>query len=301
MPDLTHHEKYTKSINAKERKLKGALKSLLWDARSAMIDKVMTEGLSSAALPRLLRSDLEALKAGADKEAVALLPEVIEASELFVSRQLEDLRQFDEQTPAMEEIQTLVYAGLGELVTGDQMGWVSTFEGRMLGELRRMSNTGESSEEAVRRLFSPQIVDGRASVYRHTVNSSGLEAGLLVWSAANGSSGLLIDGASQLSGLVYKKQVVAAIDERTTDTCLQAHGQIQVRGKPFKLVGTPRFADHMMRPPFHYNCRTSVSLYTEALEGMGVTTAEMVSAARAEIEARPGRKEIHPAHATSRR
>lgn len=47
-------------------------------------------------------------------------------------------------------------------------------------------------------------------------------------------------------------QVVAGIDERTTDCCLQAHGQIQPLDKPFHLTGEPRWADYLDNPPFHW-------------------------------------------------
>jgi hypothetical protein len=50
----------------------------------------------------------------------------------------------------------------------------------------------------------------------------------------------------------WDHQVVAGIDERTTDCCLQAHGQIQPLDKPFHLTGEPRWADYLDNPPFHW-------------------------------------------------
>jgi hypothetical protein len=58
----------------------------------------------------------------------------------------------------------------------------------------------------------------------------------------------------------FLRQAIATIDERTTDTCLRAHGQTTEVDGQFKLTGTPRFADEMDRPPFHFYCRTSVAL-----------------------------------------
>ena len=58
----------------------------------------------------------------------------------------------------------------------------------------------------------------------------------------------------------FLRQAIATIDERTTDTCLRVHGQTVGLNEPFKLTGTPRFADEMMRPKFHWYCRTSVVL-----------------------------------------
>jgi len=98
------------------------------------------------------------------------------------------------------------------------------------------------------------------------------------------------------------KQVIAAIDERTTDCCLNAHGQIQPFTRPFELVGTPRFADQLEWTPFHWYCRTSICMYREVYEDG--TTEQMRDAARAELTAREEtgiRVEIHPATARSRR
>lgn len=59
----------------------------------------------------------------------------------------------------------------------------------------------------------------------------------------------------------FSKQVVAAIDNRTTDCCLRAHGQIVGLKEKFHLTGTPRYADYLDWTPFHGWCRSSVVLY----------------------------------------
>jgi len=65
---------------------------------------------------------------------------------------------------------------------------------------------------------------------------------------------------------VFMKQAVAALDARTTDCCLRVHGQIQELDEPFHLTGTPRFADEMDWPGFHWYCRTSGVLYQEEFD-----------------------------------
>ena len=60
---------------------------------------------------------------------------------------------------------------------------------------------------------------------------------------------------------VFQKQAVAALDARTTDCCLRVHGQVVELDEPFHLTGTPRFADDMDWPAFHWYCRTSGVLY----------------------------------------
>lgn len=59
----------------------------------------------------------------------------------------------------------------------------------------------------------------------------------------------------------FSKQALSVIDNLTTETCLLVNGQIQPFNKPFVLRGTPRFADKKQFNPFHWRCRTSVSLY----------------------------------------
>jgi hypothetical protein len=97
-------------------------------------------------------------------------------------------------------------------------------------------------------------------------------------------------------------QAVAAIDERTTDCCLRVHGQVQRLDKPFKLTGTPRYANELDHPPFHWYCRSAEAILT-AEQARDELTQEMVDAARAELVARKdkSRVEIHPADARSRR
>lgn len=69
-----------------------------------------------------------------------------------------------------------------------------------------------------------------------------------------------IESALLPSRATYLRQAVAAIDDRTTDCCLRVHGQTVPFNRPFRLTGTPRFADEIMWPPFHWYCRTAVAL-----------------------------------------
>jgi hypothetical protein len=79
-------------------------------------------------------------------------------------------------------------------------------------------------------------------------------------------------------GLDFQKQAVAALDMRTTDCCLRVHGQVQPMHKPFWLTGTPRFADYVDWPGFHWYCRTSGVLYLAEFDD-GIT-AKMQDGAR---------------------
>ena len=101
----------------------------------------------------------------------------------------------------------------------------------------------------------------------------------------------------------WGRQVVAVVDERTTDCCLRAHGQWQAMGDEFVLTGQPRYADKMPHPPFHRWCRSATALVQRQYAADDLTQ-KMRDAARAELNARtrkPRRKVITPANAVSRR
>jgi len=121
--------------------------------------------------------------------------------------------------------------------------------------------------------------------------------------AAMGALWVSLQGPQQRSEMRWSKEAIATIDERTTDCCLQVHGQVVSFDGDFKLTGTPRYADEMDWSPFHDYCRTSIaSVPTELAEDD--LTVQMRAAARAELEAREESGiliEIHPSHARSRR
>jgi len=73
-------------------------------------------------------------------------------------------------------------------------------------------------------------------------------------------------------GLDVVRQAVAQIDQHTTKTCLNVHGQIVEVDEPFHLTGTPRFADDMMNSPFHRGCRTVPAIIRRDLVKPEVTS-----------------------------
>ena len=95
----------------------------------------------------------------------------------------------------------------------------------------------------------------------------------------------------------FNKQVVAALDHRTTDCCLRAHGQIVSFQDKFKLTGTPRFADELDWTPFHHLCRSSIVLYLPGYDD-GLTDRMKESASKVLDErARGINKYRHPSNA----
>ena len=122
-------------------------------------------------------------------------------------------------------------------------------------------------------------------------------------SGFGGFGGLILPDANAVARAeVYKRQAIAAIDERTTDCCLRVNGQVVGVDELFKLSGTPRYADKMADPPFHDYCRTSVALvHQDDIDDR--MTSDMRKAAIAEIKAREdgSRVEINPADSKSGR
>jgi hypothetical protein len=144
-------------------------------------------------------------------------------------------------------------------------------------QVRALLATGEPPEiiigdETRLGALQPGPVGQELGRYLAAAQSLGMEA----W---------LVGRDGRLAGEVeFQRQAIAAIDQVTTDCCLRVHGQVVGLDEEFHLTGTPRFADRIMRPPFHWWCRTSTALYRAFYED-GLT-GEMRDAARAELDAR---------------
>lgn len=137
------------------------------------------------------------------------------------------------------------------------------------------------------------------------LNAGALWIGTLVAGAFGWLVGQRSGGAGERGSGSTKwwHQAVAAVDERTTDCCLRANGQAQPLDKPFRLTGTPRYADYLEHPPFHWYCRTAEALVRKD-EAADDVTQQLVEAGLAELRARERtgtRVEIHPAHGRSGR
>lgn len=99
----------------------------------------------------------------------------------------------------------------------------------------------------------------------------------------------------------FVKQCIAGIDERTTRTCLRAHGQIQPLNQDFHLTETPRYADYLPNPPFHDRCRSVIALVLNTYADDELTQ-DMRRSAAIEREAR-GKASYtapHPTNALTR-
>lgn len=156
---------------------------------------------------------------------------------------------------------------------------------QLAAALRSGLRTGLLMGEAFEDLAA-RVLGGNESLFSRGYTSALLGARRSVIYANNAARDLVYqEYATEIPGL--QKQAVAAIGPKTTDCCLQVHGQIQMLEQPYRLTGTPRFAGEMMYPPFHWNCRTSSVAYHPDFErGSRVTTEAMRAAAREEAKGR---------------
>lgn len=162
--------------------------------------------------------------------------------------------------------------------------WQAATYGLMLSELARLRATNADAGQIIARIVTGS--DGRQSVYAAATTSLQLTVEQAVWAGANGRAGQRYREVERRDTVRFQRQAIAAIDRRTTPCCLRVHGQIVDLNQPFHLTGTPRFAEYIQAPPFHYRCRTAIALYLGAMEEIGTTTEEMRARARAEFARR---------------
>lgn len=143
---------------------------------------------------------------------------------------------------------------------------------------------GESFPDLIRRLMSTEATTG-ASIWARGETSATLSIRRLVITSENAAKNEALRVINSQGGTQVQRQAIAAISPETTDCCLRVHGQIREVDEPFTLTGTPRFADQMLHPSFHYNCRTSIAMYHPIFE-QSYPTATMRDMARAELQRR---------------
>lgn len=267
--------------------------------RKELLDLLERYGLS----PRFtagIEAGAQELKALSRNAAMKYHPEISEAAHKYAERQIEQLAKAGVAVPSVVPSVSVLTSSDFETATST---WVDVVRGRLIVDVARL-RMADDEIDLVARLLAVKLVDRRASTWRHGRNTMVSDAILATWAAGNGIAGDIFTQAQVQTDEVYQRQAIAAIDENTTDCCLRVHGQIVSFDNPFHLTGTPRFASHVHAPPFHWNCRTAVTVYRKEMESFGVTTDQMRDAAREEIGARRRTKKrvvIHPAHATSRR
>lgn len=275
--------------------------------REELANALTLEKMGSTAQRRRIKKATSALNVAAVEVSVQSIDRLTSPIARYMDRQLEDVRAVTNSGIAIQDLEKQIQDQKAEIVDRLLLAdpeWVGLVELRILREINRMIVNNEPMQAIVARLAAMETADGRVSVWRSGRNSLTLEADRNVWSMAAAILALYYETGGEMTGRNWKKQAIAAIDHKTTNCCLQVHGQTQPLNKRFHLTGTPRFADYMMHPGFHWRCRTAEALYLPEFESIGITTDEMKTAARNELQARreTGRRSvIKPADAISGR
>lgn len=286
MPDLAAYRAYHQRIEAIERRLAGEVKAELRAWRLEALDAATKWGPTDPGFRRWVQETLapdgdvaEAVR-GAMRGAMR---QVDQATLGYLGKVLAVVGADAERVWAgtIEERAALL---AGQLET-DMLSRMRT---AMTAESVRQANLGAGAA-ATPALLSAGAPGGRVSPFRAAQASMVAAAlPLALWGGANGLLGLSVRflGGGRAG---WGRQAIAAIDGRTTRTCLLLHGQVVPWNRPFELRGEPRFADRMNWAPFHWGCRTVVAPYRAEFEQVGPSTDTMVATAEAELARRTSR------------
>lgn len=149
---------------------------------------------------------------------------------------------------------------------------------------------GQSFNQLVRRVMAPEPTGVGTAVWSNGALSAERAVRRAVIASENSAKTEAL-GEVQREIPQVRKQWMSTISRNTTETCLLAHGQIVDVDEQFTLTGQPRFADHLLAPPAHWNCRSSVVMWHASFESSGLSTQDMRSAARAETRRRENEPE----------
>ena len=306
MPEIKPALGYVGRLRRAEMRYLSGVNTARVGFRRSMLDLLSTYGLKLSMLPTV-RREIDNLRAQVSQVANQQVNEIDEITLWYINQQLGVLRRINEpRLPNIQQLDQSTYTERRSIYenTINPSAWIDALQQGMEINYTRLAVANADLPTAIDRLLAVSISDGRASVYRLSGAAAQTQVSNATWTASVLAASGLFRHINQATQTVYEKQAIAAIDHKTTDCCLRVHGQIQPLDKPFILDGYPRYADKIDSPPFHWNCRTAMSLYTKRMEEKGVPTADMVDAARAELRAREEtgtREEIWPSSSTSGR
>jgi hypothetical protein len=306
MPDIRNTQRFIRKMVQLENIYQRDIRRVQNEARRSMLDILTRNGINYTT-SRLLRNEIDTVGRSAAKIGRDITTSVDDTVIKNLDLQMKELKKVGEDVVETSQIIAVTQPArmqVYQTTLQEIPQWVNDMAQSMDINMTRLIVAGAPIEQAIDRLFSVSIADGRASVWRLSNAAMERQTSNLSWIASMLASTIVYNQMQSMTQTVYKKQAIATVDEKTTDCCLRVHGQIQPLDKPFHLVGEPRFADKIDNPPFHWYCRTAQALYTERMESRGVPTSEMVIAARAELRAREEtgkRTIIRPSSATSKR
>lgn len=256
MAALSQYRRFEKHMSRIEAAYIKALRAEYMRTRRVLVDELAALGIDGPALPSVIRGEVARLEARAVEIGRQIGADVEFATGDFIGGQLAEF----EGMPGLEQLlfdTADERTGIFRVTLGNVPAWVPLLGIVLLAEIRMLKASRESGKAIMARLFATTPQNGRVSIWRRIGNSLSIESSRLVWEAANGVLDSVYRRVNELVDMALRKQAIAMIDTHTTETCRRVHGQIVPVRSSFKLTGTPRFADRMKSPPFHWNCRTA--------------------------------------------
>lgn len=309
MPDVAAALKFQKKVIAIEADYLLSIDAARRETRRALLEIVDRDGVSRKAVAQM-QKEVDTLARGVSRLAGVAGNEVKKTVTNYTRAQVGVAKRVG----LVASVDIAPVLRLGEPIVKDatenymtnESAWVSQLQTSIQVQSAKLRISNAAPDEITNRLLSEKMSDGRSSVWALAGAMAVKEEVGNVWAMAGGVVGayLAIFNETQPDEIEYEKEACATIDERTTSCCLEVHGQIQKLSDPFTLSGTPKFADEVQDPPFHWYCRSTEILYRPEFESIGITTEEMRDAAKAELDAREktGKREvIYPSHATAKR
>jgi len=308
MPDVANAQKFITKLTAVEAAHLRAVEVARREARRGILEIIDRDGITRPGVAAMLR-EVDNLK----RAVVASGRDTAKLERITVLNYARKQIQTAQRVGLARGIDVNVLAGqtAGNALDGEQAyftstpAWITQLESAIQTTAARLRISNAAPDEVSALLISESANAGRQSAWASAGTKAGLEEQRGVWTYGVGLVGAYLMALNKAdTETTYSRQWVSTLDERTTDCCLQAHGQIVGMDENFILRGTPRFADEIYTSPAHWYCRSSVVLYNEEFEKIGITTDEMKNAAKAELNARAETKKrvpIYPSHATSRR
>lgn len=307
MPDVVNAHKFQKKMIAIENDYLKQVQGYRTETRRVLLDIINRDGVSRPAVNQITNA-IGSMSTQITTVASLASKDIRKTVQNYTRKQLQlaqkaGLTDNADIAPILSNGQRIAQDGEQSYMT-NQSAWLAQLETSIQTQAAKLRISQATPEEISDRLLNEKLSDGRASVWLASGNQANNEEQSNVWTYGLGLLGAYYAIFNETQpDTQYSKQAIATIDERTTDCCLRVHGQIKPIDEPFHLTGTPRYADEIQDPPFHWYCRTAEVLYNPAFEEFGITTDEMRDMANLELDARTdnSRQEIHPSHATSRR
>lgn len=305
MPDVANALKFQKKMIGVEQAYLVNVRRHRRNTRRVLLDIIDRDGISRSAIAQM-RAAIDALGREITLEAQTTAREAKRIVGIYLNKQVQLVRRMK-----LADMDTNVIIGAGagaerdaeESYMTNTSAWLDTLQAQIQTQSARLRLSNADTQAIIARLLSTTASDGRSSVWGVSEAQAQTEETTNLWNYSGSLLAVYLGiFGSQQSG--FQKQAIATIDERTTDCCLRVHGQTKPLDEPFKLTGTPRFADEIQDPPFHWYCRTSEALYHPEFEQFGIPTQQMIDAAQYELLQREKTRErvtIYPSHATARR